>query len=171
MIVKKIDKVLRTVEKVMIEVLFFVMILVVLAAVLNRMTVNRQMAWSDEFSRYVFIWMTFIAAAYASGEKAHIGVTALLDILPHKIQHVVEVLLYFLCLVFSAAIFVYSIRIMQTQIAFGQLSPSLRLPMQYAYLGMTIGSGFMALHYILHIINYFLPKPTQLAEKKEDAES
>ena len=37
-------------------------------------TVNAQMAWSDELSRYLFVWLTFIAAAYAAGGKAHIGV-------------------------------------------------------------------------------------------------
>lgn len=167
--VKKIDKILRTIEKYMIEVLFLAMIFVVLAAVFNRLTVNRQMAWSDEFSRYTFIWMAFIAAAYASGDKAHIGVTALLDILPKKVQHVLELILYLLCLAFSLAIFVFSIHIMKTQIAFGQLSPSMRLPMQYAYLGMTIGCGFMAIHYILHIINYFTA-PRAL-KAKEDTEA
>ena len=42
--VKKIDKILRTIEKYMIEILFLAMILVVLTAVFNRLTVNRQMA-------------------------------------------------------------------------------------------------------------------------------
>ena len=153
--IKKIEKILFTIEKRIIQVLFFAMIFVVLAAIFNRLTFNRQMAWSDEFSRYTFIWMTFIAAAYAVGKKAHIGVTALLDRLPPKANYWIQLLLYILGTLFSATIFWYSIQIMKTQASYGQLSPSMRLPMQYAYLGMAVGGGFMVLHFVLQIISHF----------------
>lgn len=95
---KTIENILNTVEKIFLQILFVAMTLVVLIAVFNRITVNAQMAWSDELSRYLFVWLTFIAAAYAAGGKAHIGVTALVDIFPPAMKRVVELLTYLLCL-------------------------------------------------------------------------
>ena len=165
--IKKIENVLFAIEKRLIQVLFFSMTLVVLAAIFNRLTFNRQMAWSDEFSRYSFIWMTFIAAAYAVGKKAHIGVTAVLDRLPLKANHGMQLVLYILGLAFSVIIFWYTIQIMKTQVAYGQLSPSMRLPMQYAYLGMAVGSGFMILHFILQILSNVTERPQDQPAKEE----
>ncbi len=105
--------------------------------------------------RYLFVWLTFIAAAYAAGGKAHIGVTALVDIFPPAMKRVVELLTYLLCLGLSFILVYFTAIIMRTQIQYGQISPSLRLPMQYAYAGMAVGGIFMAIHFLLHICNFF----------------
>ena len=47
---KTIENILNTVEKIFLQILFVAMTLVVLIAVFNRITVNAQMAWSDELS-------------------------------------------------------------------------------------------------------------------------
>ena len=152
---KTIENILNTVEKIFLQILFVAMTLVVLIAVFNRITVNAQMAWSDELSRYLFVWLTFIAAAYAAGGKAHIGVTALVDIFPPAMKRVVELLTYLLGLGLSFILVYFTAIIMRTQIQYGQISPSLRLPMQYAYAGMAVGGIFMAIHFLLHICNFF----------------
>jgi len=157
---QKIYKGLCALEGFLLKVLFIVLILVVWARVFNRVTINAQMAWSEELSRYLFVWVVFIAAAYASGEKVHIGVTALVDRLPRRAARVAELVCYLLCLAFSAVLIYYTAKIMQVQISFGQKSPSLHLPMAVAYSGMVVGGVFMFLHYVIHIGNFFLAGKT-----------
>ena len=153
---KLIERALNTVEKRVLQVLFFLMTIVVLAQVFNRITVNFQMAWSEELSRYLFVWIVFIASSYAAGEKAHIGVTALVDHLPQGVRRVTELITYVLCLLLSIALVYYTITIISVQIHYEQLSPSMRLPMQYAYAGMAVGGIFMAVHFLLHIGSFFI---------------
>lgn len=151
----KIETVLNAIEKRAIQILFICMTTVVLLAVFNRITVNRQMAWSEELSRYLFEWLVFIAAAYASGDKAHIGVTALIDALPRGCRKASELIIYILCLALSVTLVYYSSVIIRTQIQYGQISPSLRIPMQYPYASMIVGGIFMSVHYAIHIIKFF----------------
>ncbi|MPM00472.1 hypothetical protein SDC9_46698 [bioreactor metagenome] len=160
---KTLTRILTTIEKRALQFLFLAMTIVVLIQVFNRITVNFPMAWSDELSRYLFVWMIFIAAAYAAGEKAHIGVTAVIDLLPEKYRRVVELIIYVLCLAFSIALIYYTFAIIKVQLRYGQISPSMRMPMQYAYSGMAVGGLFMATHFVLHIYNFF-------AEKKNNTE-
>lgn len=152
---QKIYKALCAVEGLLLKLLFIAMTLVVWARVFNKITINAQMAWSEELSRYLFVWVVFIATAYASGEKVHIGVTALVERLPKTAARAVELVCYILCLVFSGVLIYYTLKIMSVQISFGQTSPSLHLPMSVAYAGMAVGGVFMLCHYVIHIFNFF----------------
>lgn len=165
--IEKFKHVLNTIEKYMLEILFLVMTVVVLAAIFNRVTVNAQMAWSDELSRYLFVWIVFIASARVVGDKGHVGVTALVDIFPQKLRRVVELLVYVLCLMLSVVLIYYTAIIIKTQTMYGQVSPSLRIPMQYPYFGMVVGGVFMMLHLLFHIIDFFTAKPAEDAEPAE----
>lgn len=165
---RKIYNVLCKIEGLMLKVLFSAMTIVVWMQVFNKMTINAQMAWSEELSRYLFAWLVFIAAAYASGEKAHIGVTALVDHLPKAAARVAEIICYVLCAVFSVALIYYTVNIMAVQISYGQRSPSLQLPMQVAYAGMVIGGVFILFHYVIHICNFFR-RENEETEGREEA--
>lgn len=165
---QKIYKALCKVEGLVLKVLFSAMTVVVWLQVFNKITINAQMAWSEELSRYLFAWLVFIAAAYASGEKAHIGVTALVEHLPRAAARVAEIICYVLCAVFSVALIYYTIKIMGVQIHYGQTSPSLHLPMAVAYTGMVVGGVFILFHYVIHIINFF--RAGKQTEKGGDAE-
>ena len=72
--------------------LFGATILVVTAQVLWRYVLNDSLVWTEEASRYLFVWMTFIGAALAVKEGTHIQVTALVDSLPANVQRWLRVL-------------------------------------------------------------------------------
>jgi TRAP-type C4-dicarboxylate transport system permease small subunit len=65
------------------------------------------------------------------------------------------------CFLFSLALFILAFQIMQMQASMGQTSPSLRLPMQYAYAGLAVGGLFMAVRFVLHLCRYFKPDDSQ----------
>lgn len=159
--IEKLEHVLNTIEKYMLEILFLLMTIVVLAAICNRITVNAQMAWSDELSRYLFVWIVFIASARVAGDKGHVGVTALVDIFPKRLRRGIELLVYVLCLMLSVVLIYYTAIIIRTQSMYGQVSPSLRIPMQYPYFGMVVGGVFMTLHLLFHIIHFFTMKDAE----------
>ncbi len=160
--IKTIDKVLTTVETKLLQVLFILMTIVTLVQVFNRVLFNYPMPWGDELARYLFVWVVYLASSYAVREKAHIGVTALVDRFSLKAQKVVELVMNIFCCAFSMGIFVLALKIMIMQAQMGQHSPSMRLPMQYAYAGLAVGGLFMAIRLVLQVCMFF----TEFSEEK-----
>lgn len=150
--VNKIDRFVTNLEKRMLQVLFIAMTLLVLVQVFNRAMFNYQMAWADEASRYLFVWIVFIASAYAIKEKAHIGVNSIVVLFPKKVQHIISLIVYCLCLAFCAVLAINTISVIKTQIVYGQISPSLRIPMPYAYSAVVVGSLLMVINFVLLIV-------------------
>jgi len=60
------------------------MVVLVFGNVVLRYGFNSGIAISEEVSRYLFIWLTFIGAVIAVHERAHLGVDTLPKLLPRK---------------------------------------------------------------------------------------
>lgn len=58
------------------------MVVMVLGNVILRYTLNSGIDMSEEMSRYLFVWLTFIGAVVAFREGAHLGVDSLVAHLP-----------------------------------------------------------------------------------------
>mgnify|MGYP003289899686 CR=1 FL=1 len=52
------------------------MILCLTAQVVIRMTIGSSIAWTEELSRYTFLWSVYLGAALAAKRGAHVRVTA-----------------------------------------------------------------------------------------------
>lgn len=52
------------------------MILCLIAQVIARMTIGSSIAWTEEMSRYTFLWSVYLGAALAAKRGAHVRVTA-----------------------------------------------------------------------------------------------
>jgi len=66
--------------------LMTVMTAVVLAGVYFRYIVGDALSWSELLSRYIMIWMTFLAASVLIQEEGHISITMLRDRLPWALR-------------------------------------------------------------------------------------
>jgi len=65
------------------------MSLAVLSNVILRYVFNSGLTWSEEISRYLFVWLVFLGAVAALKEKMHLGVDFVVNALPKKLQKVV----------------------------------------------------------------------------------
>ncbi|WOP16780.1 TRAP transporter small permease [Ottowia sp. SB7-C50] len=59
-----------------------VMVVLVFANVVLRYAFNSGIAISEELSRWLFVWMTFLGAVVALNERGHLGTDALVSRLP-----------------------------------------------------------------------------------------
>jgi TRAP-type C4-dicarboxylate transport system permease small subunit len=53
---------------------------------LIRLTTGGSLAWTEELSRYTFIWTVYIAVALAAKHNAHVRVTAQFLLAPPKVK-------------------------------------------------------------------------------------
>jgi len=65
------------------------LLLVVMAGVVSR-ALDRPVVWSDELSRFLMVWLSFLGWTLATRNHAHIRVGLVLDRLPPRAQRAVE---------------------------------------------------------------------------------
>jgi C4-dicarboxylate transporter DctQ subunit len=133
--------------------------------VINRFFLKNSLSWSEELSRYLSIWATFLGASLGVKKGAHIGVEALVMILPFKIKKNVDIFTDILSFIFCIGIVItgynYGIKLMATN----QLSPAMRIPIYYAYSAIPFGMLLMAIRYIIAIVNKISPKEKQMSKE------
>ena len=119
-----------------------VMVVLVFGNVVLRYGFNSGIAISEEVSRYLFIWLTFLGAIVAVHENAHLGVDTLVRILPRKGRLASVVASEALMLLAVALLFWGSWK--QTLINMGTKSPVAQVPRALIYIAGLVASALMA---------------------------
>lgn len=150
-------------------VTLLVMSVVVFLQVVCRYVLHSSLPWSEELSRYLLVWTSFIGGAYGVKLGAHIGVEAFALLLPKKAQKALAIIVDVCCLALCVLILTQGVSIVSTQLSKGQLSPAMRIPMGYMYAAIPVGMAFFCIRYVQQILtkvkNFNAPE-----EKKEVVE-
>ena len=88
-------------EETVIAVILGVMTLVTFANVVARYVFNANILWALELTVFLFAWLALLGACYAVKKGAHLGVDALIDILPAGPRRVFGLIAVAVCIVFS----------------------------------------------------------------------
>jgi TRAP-type C4-dicarboxylate transport system permease small subunit len=121
--------------------------------VFNRFVLGLPLSWSEEFQKFGHIWMVMLAIPVAYRRGAHLGMDMVLRLLPSPIRRGVGLLTEVLWLVLALAIGRYTLLIME--VAKTQDSPGLGIPMDRVYVGMVIGSAYLAFAALRRIATHF----------------
>ena len=124
---------------------------VVFVAVVTRYFFNFPLAWSEEVSRYSFVWLSFLGAEVCLRKGAHIGVDLLVRSFPGSIQHHLETGGRLVMGIMLAVLFIAGIKV--TVVAHDQQSPALGMPMSYVYLALPVGAALMLWELLIQSLN------------------
>ncbi len=108
------------------------------------------LSWSEELSRYLMIWLTFLGASMGVRRGTHIAVTFAVSPLPSKWSKSVTLLVHALVLYFFILVSYYGWRLMNLQ-AF-QVSAGLGISMRYVYISLPVGGSLCAVHVLSEIL-------------------
>lgn len=122
---------------------------VVFLQVVFRYVLRQPLFWSEELPRYLLIWTSFLAAALAQKNEAHINITLALTPLAPRIRRGVQILTNLVILAFLGVL-VYSGSLV-TSITAHHRSTALQLPMGIVYAALPVGAALMILYLILQI--------------------
>jgi len=123
--------------------LMAVLAIVVFVAVITRYFLNFPLAWSEEVSRYSFIWATFLGAVVCLREGAHLSVDLLVQRLSLARQRQVEITGRVLTTLLLGVVLYSGIQV--TRVTHAQESPALGLPMSGVYAAVPVGAALMLL--------------------------
>lgn len=141
----KIDQIIRIV----LVCLMGLLVLDVIWQVFTRYVLQSPSTFTDELARYLLIWISFLGAAYYSGQQAHIAI----DILSRKLSSarriMLENLIRLLIIVFAFCVLVVGGgHLMYLTWHFRQITPSLQIPIALVYLVGPL-SGLLIIYYAL----------------------
>ena len=88
----KAYSILQKIIRFMLCVLLTSMVVIVFANVICRYYLNAALAWSEEVTRFMLIWMVFLGAVLAYVNDEHLGLDILVKSLPRRLRLSIAVL-------------------------------------------------------------------------------
>jgi TRAP-type transport system small permease protein len=112
--------------------------------VLFRYVIQQPLPWTEELSRYLFVWAALIGAAVSVGRNDQFTIPILYDNLPARLQHLLDIVIQMLGLGFAGLMIWYGF-IMAGRLMMAD-SPVLPVPQGAVYLVIPIAGIYMAVH-------------------------
>lgn len=129
-------------------------VLLIFSQILMRTIFNYSLSWTEELSRYIFIWQTWLGTSIALKYKQHIRVEILINFLKKiKNKKILEVLVNFIWISFSAFLLYAGILLCKSMITRNVLSSGMRIPLVFIYSCLPISSLIVLIRLINDTIN------------------
>lgn len=121
--------------------------------VLSRYIFSAPSTITDELSRYLFMWVAMIGAAYTTGQKRHLAIDLLVMKLSGKRKLLVEIFIQIAITAFAVIVLIYGGSVLTIQtLAAGQLTPALGIEMGYIYFCLPITGILMVIYSIYFML-------------------
>ena len=106
-----------------------------------RIVAGSALAWTEELSRYAFLWTVYIAAAFIAKRNAHVRITAQFLPLPLRARLIFRLIADAVWVFFLLYMARQSLLSLETSLEFPEVSPTLHIVK--AYVEMIIPAGFV----------------------------
>lgn len=152
-------KILKLIDEYL-EMSICVVLMIAIAVVLGlqvfmRYVMQDSLSWSEELSRYMFIWLIYVGISYGAKIMRHIKIDASLYMFPKTWRAKVVIIGDCLFLIFCIIVIYYSITLVQRQLLLDQTSPAIGMPMWIVYAAPGVGFALTAFREIQTIIFRF----------------
>lgn len=135
----KVDHLFDKIEEYVCFITLVVMSVAVLMQIVNRSFLGRPFPYGEELARYMMVWATMFGTSAGVKIGAHVGVDALILVIPPKTRTLITLATSLVALAFFVFVGYLSIEIVIGIQETGQVSPALNLPMWLAYLALPLG--------------------------------
>lgn len=124
------------------------LVIVVFTQVVSR-ALNYSLPWTEELSRLVIVWLTFLGTSLAIHEKMHLAVTFFVKKVRPTIRKGIYFFVHLLTIVFYGILVFYGFTLMFS--AAGNVTPTLQLPMSLFYAAIPVSSLFSIIFIVTHM--------------------
>lgn len=168
MIARCILKVLDKAEGYLSQLLLVFFVTLVFAQTVLRSAFSIVIPWSEEASRFAFVWFVFFGASYAARLSAHNRVVIQFRLFPPIVGKISMFITDLLWIAFNCMMVKMSFVIIDDLHDFPYLSPAMNLSMVYVYWIFPIAFSLMSLRIIqVNYIRYVLKEEIKDVDKIE----
>ncbi|GGP07499.1 TRAP transporter small permease [Oceanobacillus neutriphilus] len=111
-------------------------VVVIFMQVVMRYVFGNSLAWSEEISRYAFIWLIYIGVSYGVKRNKHLGVDALSMLFQRKGRLIIAMIANISFLIFALVMTYYGVDIVARVT---RTSAALQIPLFWVYLAPVAG--------------------------------
>ncbi|SNS80910.1 TRAP-type C4-dicarboxylate transport system, small permease component [Anaerovirgula multivorans] len=146
-------------EEVILMIFLVLMACIMGIQVIMRYAFNASLTWSEEITRYFFIWSAFISTSYCIKKGTSIKIDQFTNMLPDKAKKVIEFVVKIVVLLFFAYLLRYSIDVVRAAYQSGQKSPALGIPMYLVQVSTVVGFSLSVVRIIQSLLGGFKRPP------------
>lgn len=145
----------ENIEEFLLMIFLILMVSIMGFQVVMRYAFNASLVWSEELTRYLFIWSTFLSISYCVKKQISIKIDQLFNVLPKSVQKVTMIITKTVMFLFFCYILKFSIDVVRDTYLSGQKSPALGLPMYLVQISTVVGfslSGVRIIQSLFRVI-------------------
>ena len=132
---KKVKSALRwlnhNLEEFILVVLLIAMTLIMGIQVFSRYALRASLSWTEELTRYLFIWSGFLSVSYCTKRCLSIKIEQFVAMFPRRGKAVFKVVNHTFELIFFIYMIPFAYAYMMSAVKSGQVSPACGIPMYY----------------------------------------
>lgn len=147
----KFSNAIKKFFEIIVFILFAMLVVIVFAQVVNRFLGAGSLTWSEELSRFILVFMIYLASVLTFVEGKHISVDALTTFLKGTPLFICEMVSRLAILVFVYVVAIGTYEFLPK--IFSQFSPSMKIPMGLIYISIPISMFLTGVLAILQLIN------------------
>ncbi|MDR2745899.1 MAG: TRAP transporter small permease [Treponema sp.] len=140
-------------EEIFISLAMGYFVTVTVLQIIFRFVLKMPASWTEETAKYAFIWMTFVGSSLGAKIQSHIRVDMFENSLQGTPRLIVNWLNQLIFLVFAVIMTVVGIGMCVSLLSRPQLSPALKIPMQWIYAALPVGMGLMCVRISLNLFS------------------
>lgn len=126
-------------EKYIMFVLLVGMSLTMGVQIIARYLFNNSLTWSEELTRFMFIWSVFISISYCLKTGISLKIDTLVSLFPKKVQIIFNIVIDGILAVFFIYMIPMAYQFAYSSVANGQRSPACRIPMYFVQGALLVG--------------------------------
>ncbi len=154
-LIRSIDSIVGAIAAAILVTLLAVMLFMGFTQVVLRNLFSTSILWGDVFLRHVVLWVAFLGAIVATGEKRHITIDALTKVLSDKGKKIAGIITGIASVVVCYFLTDASHRFLVDEIEFGG-TLMLDIPRWIFQLIIPLGFGLMMLRFSIRVLEDFL---------------
>lgn len=118
-------------EEMIMVILLIVMIVIMGIQVFSRYILQMSLSWSEEITRYVFVWSAFMSVSLCTKKCISIKIDQCIKMFPKRGEALFKLINIVISLMFFLYLIPYAFYYLQTTTVSGQVSPACGIPMYY----------------------------------------
>lgn len=158
---------LQRLEDLVLVISFTIMILAIFIQVVNRNIFKIPVSGFEEAAKYCMVYMVMLGTELGLRDGTQIAVTGVVDKFHGKGRKVLLIISKLIVIAFSAVMLSSGVGMVQKQLATGQTSPGLGVPMAVPYAALPIAFGLIVVIQIALLVRMILDfnKPEETHEE------
>ena len=120
--------------------------LIIFAQIIMRSVFNNSLTWSEELTRYIFIWQIWLGVSIAQKEKQHIRVELLFNFFKgEKFRAAVDIVATLILIAFNVFLVINGSELVRQMFVRNNVSGAMRLPLYIVYAVLPLSAFILCL--------------------------